>query len=284
VLKRREESIRLPGEGLECVNYCSLLFTSTLWRDGVKSRLKPFIVSESSRERDEITLKGFSLSSGESKAVEEYLTSLKPNDASITYLAVAPSRLIPQPPSHWDDLTEKHLPKGALSQRTQVLKQVADEACSIQKKSEGILDAACGDGRLLKLISRENPDTELWGFDSNKNSVRKAKEKLGKRASILYGDARNLPNFLPRINFGVVSAVGLLDAQVVSRENGLKILAGIHNTLSDGGILACANYTMPTLSEKDFGENGFTILKKTIPKNFFTAREPKELIIARKQH
>ena len=279
---RSRQSLTLEAEGLEAVAYDRNLYASSYWRGGLKAGLPPFILKEASRERANILLQGYAPTASEAEAIAGHLSSLNPNEAEMSYLAVAQSRTTPQPLSHWDDMSESHLPPHVVSQRTQVLAYVAAEAENLATKGALVLDVGCGDGRMLKLLSGKG--LRLWGLDANKACVKQAKEALGDKAAVIMGDAADLPRIMPQKGFDLAIAVGLLDTQVVSREDGERILAAIAAILQRGGMLVCANYTMPAIPPTTIGQYGFTVYKKTAPKNFYSNREPKELIVARKQH
>jgi len=276
------QSLILEAEGLEAVAYDRNLYATSYWQGGLKAGLPPFILKEASRERKNILLRGYAPTSSEAEAIAGYLSSLNPNEAEISYLAVARSRTTPQPLSHWDDMSEAHLPPHAVSQRTQVLAYVATEVESLAPKAALVLDVGCGDGRLLELLSDKG--FRLWGLDANKACVKQAKEALEDKAAVIMGDAADLPRIMPQKGFDLAVAVGLLDSQVVSRKDGERILAAIAAVLREGGTLVCANYTMPAIPPTTIGQYGFTIYKKTAPQHFYNNREPKEIIVARKQH
>lgn len=277
------QSLVLEAEGLEAVAYDRNLYANSYWRGGLKAGLPPFVVEEASRERKNILLQGYAPTSSEAEAIAGHLSFINPNEAEIAYLAVSKSRTTPQLLSHWDDMSEAHLPPYAVSQRAQVLAHVAAEVENLAPKGAGVLDVGCGDGRLLELLSGKK-ELRLWGIDANKACVKQAKEVLKDKAAVILGDAADLPRIMPHKGFDLAVAVGLLDTQVVSQEDGERILAAIAAILQRGGTLVCANYTIPAIPPTTIGQYGFTVLKKTVPQHFYNNREPKELIVARKQH
>ena len=148
-------------------------------------------------------------------------------------------------------------------------------------KIGSILDVGCGDGKLLSMLARQKPGLRLWGVDANKKCVMNAKKALGNKANILYGDAQELSYFLPEKDFDIVTAIGILDTQVTTREESLKILAAIHDIMGKNGLFIAAPYTMSTLTHKEI-QKKYEIHKKTVPQNFFTHKEPKDFTAAEK--
>lgn len=56
-----------------------------------------------------------------------------------------------------------------------------------------ILDVACGTGLLLEILAHRPDDTELVGIDRVPAMLGEAKRRLGRRATLLDGDAAKLP-------------------------------------------------------------------------------------------
>lgn len=262
---------------MECVDYEGYAFTSSVWVDGVKNGLEPILVEDARRDGEEIKILGCVPEACENHDIKEHLTSTQPNDCFIAYFAAAENRKTPQPRSYWSELNED-FPADAVSQRMQVLEHVKTQVV----ESEGsILDVGCGDGKLLSMLARQKPGLTLWGVDANKKCIMKAKKALGNKANILYGDAQELSYFLPEKDFDVVTAIGILDTQVTTREESLKILAAIHDIMGKNGLFIAVPYTMPTITHEEI-QKKYEIHKKTVPQNFFTHNEPKDVIIARK--
>ena len=59
--------------------------------------------------------------------------------------------------------------------------------------AERVLDVACGTGRLLELLARRPDHVELNGIDKVAAMLEVAKQRLGQRATLLEGEAQNLP-------------------------------------------------------------------------------------------
>ncbi|MFH1787773.1 MAG: class I SAM-dependent methyltransferase [Candidatus Altiarchaeota archaeon] len=270
--------IIIKGECRECVNYDNHLFTSTVWDNGIKKPLNPILTMEARRNKEDMILKGIIPNANETRKIKKHLKKTKPDECFITYLAAAENRKKPRPSSCWDDLTEK-LPENTLSQRKDVLEHVIRE---LSGRKGSIIDIGCGDGKMLAMLAGKNPQLELWGVDANKKAVLKAKNTLGEKANILYGDASYMTGFLPGKDFDTATAIGILDTQVTTREESLRILSEIHETLKKDGTLITTAYSLPAITHEETEKKGFNITKKTVPKNFFTNKEPKDMILARK--
>ena len=242
-----------------------------------KKGLEPILVEDARRSGEDIKFKGHVPNTCENQTIKNQLRSTHPNECFITYLAAAGNRETLQPRSYWSVLNED-FPCDAVSQRLQVLEHVLNE---VTERAGSILDVGCGDGKLLSMLARQKPGLRLWGVDANKKCVMNAKKALGNKANILYGDAQELSYFLPEKDFDIVTAIGILDTQVTTREESLKILAAIHDIMGKNGLFIAAPYTMSTLTHKEI-QKKYEIHKKTVPQNFFTHKEPKDVIIARK--
>jgi len=72
----------------------------------------------------------------------------------------------------------------------QLLQQIA---CYRLAPSTRILDIGCGTGRLLELVAEHYHDIHLTGLDLAPNMVNHAAERLGRSATLLQGDAEQLP-------------------------------------------------------------------------------------------
>lgn len=60
-------------------------------------------------------------------------------------------------------------------------------------KFNRVLDLGCGTGVILEQINRINNSAELYGIDLSEKMIDQAKQRLSSKASLLTGDAENLP-------------------------------------------------------------------------------------------
>ena len=72
-----------------------------------------------------------------------------------------------------------------------------------------ILDVGCGTGTVLRMILDEKPQVKIYGLDLSEAMLEKAKEKLPKRAELVWGEAEALPYDNKR--FDIVLMVGSLN-------------------------------------------------------------------------
>lgn len=271
----------INADGLECVSYEGLTFLESVWlREGIKLSVRPALIEECERINDSVKIKTRTLSNREEKIVVEHLKTRNPCELEIEYDGMSPSRTTPQPLSRWSELDEPAFPENVVSQRKQVIEKVASEVKSTGINAGGLMDVGCGDGILLQKLTEKQPGLELWGVDLNRKCVLDARNRLKGKASILYGDARKLGNFTPKKDFNIVTATGVIDAQVATKQDGIKMLKQIHTILKNNGTLIIANYSPNTLKPAEIKKQGFRLQKKTIPENLYTGKEPKELIKA----
>ena len=59
--------------------------------------------------------------------------------------------------------------------------------------AERVLDVACGTGQLLEFLSERTDQSELVGIDRVPAMLDVARQRLGKRATFLEGEAQHLP-------------------------------------------------------------------------------------------
>lgn len=279
VLAGSIESELIRAEGLECVSYGGLLFSTSVWVDGLKQALEPALIHDAERKGEDILVQAIPISLKDESNIKEYLRSTHPNESSIEYLALSKIRLNPLPEEEMH--TEKFHGR-ALSQRKQVIEKIVEEISGL-KECQSLIDVGCGDGRLLAKLNTTLPALNLWGVESNKECIPKAKESTGGNATIQCQNAEDMSHSIPEKRFDCATAIGLFDTQITTRKQSHQIISEIHKLLKPGGTLITTPYTKPTLTTKDYTENGFTIQKKTVPENYFTGKEPKELIHAEKK-
>lgn len=95
-------------------------------------------------------------------------------------------------------LTSFHRGAGEYDNHTPVQQRVVQQliqqiACCQIEPSARILDIGCGTGRLLELVAEHYQDIHLTGLDLAPNMVAQASERLGRSATLLQGDAEQLP-------------------------------------------------------------------------------------------
>ncbi len=106
--------------------------------------------------------------------------------------------------------------------------------------AERVLDVACGTGQLLGLLAERTAQPELIGIDRVPAMLEVAKQRLGKKATFLEGEAQHLP--FEDAHFQLVTSTNALhyfpDADGALRE--------IRRVISPGGNLIitdwCRNY------------------------------------------
>lgn len=106
-----------------------------------------------------------------------------------------------------------------------------------------VLDLACGDGRLLKILANRAPaSTELFGVDISPEELSHARSLLGPRASLYLGRAQALP-FAPQSFDLVVSHMALM---LFEQEH--LVAAEIERVLRPGGRLSAVVGVAPPKS------------------------------------
>lgn len=91
-----------------------------------------------------------------------------------------------------------HQQAGEYDRHATVQKRVVDRLVSLAQSHvsripAGILDIGCGTGQLLSSLGRCYPDSRLYGLDLAYNMTRRSAERLGPRATLVNGDAEQLP-------------------------------------------------------------------------------------------
>jgi len=74
--------------------------------------------------------------------------------------------------------------------------------------AERVLDVACGTGQLLELLAKRLDVPELVGIDRVPAMLDVARQRLGKRASIVEGDVAKLP--FDNANFQLITSTSAL--------------------------------------------------------------------------
>ena len=93
-------------------------------------------------------------------------------------------------------------------------------------------------------------------------------------AGNLFDCVREKPN--------IVTAIGGLCFNVVSRREALAIAQKVHAELASGGIFVVTGYTSVLLNSVDFREIGFSILETSAPQMAIRATRPEQLYVLRK--
>jgi len=91
-----------------------------------------------------------------------------------------------------------HQQAGEYDRHAKVQKRVVDRLLSLAQghvsiASADILDIGCGTGQLLSSLGRRYPDSRLYGLDLAYNMTRCSAERLGPGATLVNGDAEQLP-------------------------------------------------------------------------------------------
>lgn len=105
-----------------------------------------------------------------------------------------------------------------------------------------ILDLGCGTGELLKLISEQNEDSQLFGVDISKRMLEIAHQKLKDKAYLLYGDAEYL--LFEKEKFDLVYC----NDSFHHYPNPQKVLKEVARVLKKGGIFVLGDCYQPLIS------------------------------------
>ena len=108
---------------------------------------------------------------------------------------------------------------------------------------EKLLDIGCGTGRLLDALSRNFPDTSLYGLDISAGMLAKAVELLGERAVLIRGDAEELP--FPSGFFDLVISASTFQWL----DSCDKCFRSVHNVMQPGGQFVFSLFGSGTLAE-----------------------------------
>ena len=131
-----------------------------------------------------------------------------------------------------------------------------------------LLDAGCGSGNLIQVITDRIPDVNYYGIDSNSNNIEAAEEK--KLSNIFLGDCERIDEILPEtLCFDMILFCGLLNVQVTHKEKANNILNATLKRLKSGGHIIITGYSPCHFTAKDLSEKGIQVLRKSIPKNLF---------------
>lgn len=104
--------------------------------------------------------------------------------------------------------------------------------CEKVKSGERVLDAGCGDGRLLRAFKYK--DIDYTGIDSSEKMIKIAKEKFVDAGyKFLTGDVLKLSEF-QEINFDYVFAVAVLQ-HIPGRDLQIAALKQMKNKIGEGG-------------------------------------------------
>lgn len=142
------------------------------------------------------------------------------------------------------ETTKNHFNKTAETYNTSndglFVKCMYDEIIEriIKLHPQKILDLGCGNGNILKLISKK-ADLQLYGLDLSDKMVKEAEKKLGNKATFTIGDSENLP-YEDNI-FDVI----VCNASFHHYPNPLKVLKEIKRTLKKDGTLILGDPTIP---------------------------------------
>jgi ubiquinone/menaquinone biosynthesis C-methylase UbiE len=104
-----------------------------------------------------------------------------------------------------------------------------------------VLDVGCGSGTMLATMAGENAALRLAGIDTDLETIRRAQQRLGARADLRAGDARELPWEDRR--FDLVTCVNSFHRYRQPR----RVLAEVHRVLKPGGTLVIADLWAPFL-------------------------------------
>ena len=130
------------------------------------------------------------------------------------------------------------------------------------------LDAGCGSGNLIKLITDSIPNVIYYGIDDNNKNIEAAKEK--KLSNIFLGDCERIDEILPdALFFDMILFCGLLNVQVTNKKKADKILNKTIPRLKSGGYIIITGYSPCHFTADDLAEKGIQVLCKSIPQNIF---------------
>jgi len=130
------------------------------------------------------------------------------------------------------------------------------------------LDAGCGSGNLIKLITDRVPNVIYYGIDDNSKNIEAAKEK--KLSNIFLGDCERIDEILPdTLFFDMILFCGLLNVQVTNKEKAEKILNRTILRLKSGGHIIITGYSPCHFTADDLSKKGIHVLRKSIPQNIF---------------
>ena len=130
------------------------------------------------------------------------------------------------------------------------------------------LDAGCGSGNLINLITDRIPDVIYYGIDNNNKNIEAAKEK--KLSNIFLGDCERIDEIFPdNLFFDMILFCGLLNVQVTNKKKADKILNKTVPRLKSGGHIIITGYSPCHFTADDLAEKGIQVLCKSIPQNIF---------------
>lgn len=110
------------------------------------------------------------------------------------------------------------------------------------KRSRGpVLDVGCGPGDLLTAASEISPTAKLYGLDLSPEMIRVARQRLGRRAELVVGDAEELP--WPDEHFEVALCIDSLHHY----PEPVKALFEMHRVLKPSGRLILGDVWLPAV-------------------------------------
>jgi ubiquinone/menaquinone biosynthesis C-methylase UbiE len=104
-----------------------------------------------------------------------------------------------------------------------------------------LLDLGCGTGIILAALAAEDPSCQLYGLDLSEGMLAIGRRRLGNRASLVLGDAENLP--FANANFDAVCC----SESFHHYPNPARAIAEVWRVLKPGGSFLLCDMRMPAL-------------------------------------
>lgn len=138
---------------------------------------------------------------------------------------------------NYDEIVDKSLENYGVDKSDISLRRVHECALLFKKNKisppKRILDFGCGVGGHLPKLSEAFPDAELFGIDTSKTSIERARERLGNIATLMDYDGNQLPSELRDIDLVVFANV----FHHIQRENHRRTLDMLRSTVSASALV-----------------------------------------------
>lgn len=185
----------------------------------------------------------------------------------------------------WDDWKDRGLVVADIYSEQiylGVIQTIEDFGVKIDEKFKAV-DLFGGDGEFSEKLSSQIGVGEFHVIDQNVLSLGAAKSRSGNLIVHSPVDLTNTEDVFNGVeNPNLVTAIGGLCAQVVSRKQALRIAQKVFDGLGDGGVFIITGYSHVLLNASDFRSIGYEVLNMSVPGNIYENAYPKQLYVLRK--